>query len=104
MEKLEFFIALFSALSAILALGVKLWQTFSSLINEKRYSQLFDIATKAIIEVEAIRSLSGEEKKERVMNSLQSAANALGVKNFDAERISDLIESIIEVTKKVNVK
>ena len=104
MEKLEFLIALFSALSAIIALGVKLWQTVSSLINEKKYSELFDIVAKAIIEAETIYSLSGEEKKEKVMDITQRSAEALGIKEFDSERISYLIESIIEITKKVNVK
>lgn len=104
MEKLEFLIALFSSLSAIIALGVKLWKTFSLLINEKKYSQLFDIVTKAVIEAEAIYLLSGEEKKDRVMETVQKAAETLGVKEYDSERISYLIESIIEVTKKVNVK
>lgn len=104
MEKLEFLIAILSALSAIVALVLKLWQVFSSLINEKKYSELFDIVAKAVIEAEQIYSLSGEEKKERVMDAVAKAAEELDVKEFDAERISYLIDSIIEITKKVNVK
>ena len=104
MERLEFVIALLSSLSAIIALAVKLWQTFSSLINEKKYAQLFDLVSEAIIEAEAISSLSGEEKKARVMETAEKAADALGIEHFDAERISYLIETIIDITKKVNVK
>lgn len=103
MEKLEFVIALLSSLAAIIALAAKLWQTLTSLINEKKYAQLFDLVSDAIIEAEAIYSLSGEEKKARVMETAQKAADALGIEGFDAERISALIETIIEVTKKVNV-
>ena len=104
MERLEFIIALFSALSATIALIVKLFMVASELIKEKKYSELFDIVSKAIVEAEAIYSLSGEEKKERVMETAKNAAETLGIKDFDAERISYLIETIIEITKKVNVK
>lgn len=103
MEKLELLVALFSVLSAIIALAIKLWKTFSSLINEKKYSQLFDIVSQAIVEAEAIYSLSGEEKKDRVMETVRKAADAIGIDKLDTERISYLIETIIEITKKVNV-
>ena len=102
MEKLEFLVALLSALSAIIALAIKLWQTFSSLINERKYSQLFDIVARAMVEAEGLHSLSGEEKKDRVMEAVQNAADSLRIEGFDAERISDVIETIIEITKKVN--
>lgn len=103
MEKLEFIIALLSSLSAILALAMKLWRTVSDLLNEKRYSKLFELISDAIIEAEELSELSGEEKKSRVMELAEKAASDLGIENFDAERISSVIESIINVTKKVNV-
>ena len=37
------------------------------------------------------------------MEMVQNAADELKIENFDSERISELIESIINVTKKVNV-
>ena len=104
MEKLEFIIACLSALSAILALIVKLKSTIASLINEKKYSELFEIISDSIIEAEAIHLLSGEEKKARVMESAQRAADALGIEAFDSERISSLIDVIVDVSKRVNVK
>lgn len=103
MERLEFAVALLSSLSAILALLVKLYRTLASLINERKYSELFEMITDSIIEAEAISSLSGEEKKARVMESAEKAADALGIEGFDAERISAVIETVVEVTKKVNV-
>lgn len=103
MERLEFAVALLSSLSAILALLVKLYRTLASLINERKYSELFEMITDSIIEAEAISSLSGEEKKARVMESAERAADALGIEGFDAERISAVIETVVEVTKKVNV-
>lgn len=103
MEKLDFIITLLSSLSAILALAVKLWQTISNLVNEKKYSKLFDFVADAIVCVEEISELSGEEKKAKVMEMVQNAADELKIENFDSERISELIESIINVTKKVNV-
>ena len=104
MKELEFIIALLSSLSAIIALAVKLWQTLSSLINEKKYAQLFELVSDAIVEAEEISSLSGDEKKSRVMDAVEKAAESLGIEGFDSERISSLIETIIDVTKKVNVK
>ena len=103
MEKLEFIIALLSSLSAVLALAVKLWHTFATLINEKKYSNLFDYVAEAVIRVEELTELSGEEKKERAMEIIQSAADQLEIEAFDAERISSVIETIIDITKKVNV-
>ena len=103
MEKLEFIIALLSSLSAILALAMKLWRTVSDLLNEKRYSQLLELISEAIIEAEELSELSGEKKKSRVMELAEKAASDLGIENFDADRISSVIESIINLTKKVNV-
>ena len=104
MEKLELIIAFLSSLSAIIALIMKLKSTIASLINEKKYSELFEIISDSIIEAETIRSLSGEEKKTRVMDTAQKAADALGIEEFDAERISSLIDLIVDVSKRVNVK
>ena len=104
MENLEFLVALLSSLSALVALIIKLYRTLSSLINERKYAELFDIVSNSIIEAEALCCLSGEEKKARVMEVAQSAADSLGIEGFDAERISSVIETIIEVSKKVNVK
>ena len=103
MEKLEFIIALLSSLSAILALLLKLKHTLSSLIDEKKYSELFELISDAMIEAEEISSLSGEEKKARVLENAKRAADALGIEKFDSERISCVIETIVEVSKKVNV-
>ena len=103
MEKLELIIAFLSSLSAILALIMKLKRTLASLINEKKYSELFELLSDAIIEAESILSLTGEEKKNRVMDTAQKAADALGIEEFDSERISSLIDTIVEVSKRVNV-
>lgn len=104
MTTMEFIITLLSALSAILALAVKLWQTLSELINEKRYAKLFEAVSESIISVEELSTLSGEEKKSKAMELIQAAADELGVKNFDSSRISVLIDEIIEITKRVNTE
>ena len=104
MEKLEFIIALLSALSAVLALAVKLWKTFATLINEKKYSRLFDYIAEAVIYAEELSGLSGDEKKDRAMELIQNAADQLNIQNFDSERISIVIDTIIDVSKKVNAK
>ena len=103
MEKLELTVALLSSLSAILALIIKLYRTLASLINERKYAELFEMISSSIVEAETISSLSGEEKKARVMENAERAAEALGIEGFDAERISAVVETIVEVTKKVNV-
>ena len=104
MESLEFIIALLSSLSAILALAVKLWQTFVALVNEKKYEKLFDYIADAVIYAEELSGLSGDEKKDRAMELIQSAADQLNIQSFDSERISLVIDTIVDVSKKVNAK
>lgn len=102
MESIEFVITVLSSLCALIAMAVKLCRIIAALADEKKYSELFEIISAAMIEAEEIAALSGEEKKARVIEAAEAAADELGIHSFDAERISDLIEAVIKITKKVN--
>ena len=102
MNNIEIAITFLSSLAAVIALGLKLYQVIRQLVEEKKYSKLFETVAEAMIHVEGLSELSGEEKKARVMELTKESASRLGVESFDPDRISDLIESIIRITKKVN--
>lgn len=103
MTNAELIAATLSALAAIIILIGRLWQTVKALIVEKKYSKLFAIVAEAMIYVETLSSLSGEEKKTKVMEMSEEAAKKLGLAELDRERISKLIETVIRLTKKINV-
>lgn len=54
-----------------------------------------------IVEAEAFVNYTGEEKKAYVMTKANNFAIANGLE-FDADKISTLIDNIVELTKKVN--
>ena len=103
MTNTEIIAAILSALAAVVILIGRLWQTVKALIIEKKYSKLFAVIAEAMIYAESLLGLSGEEKKARVMEMAEEAAKKLGLAELDRERISDLIETIIRLTKKINV-
>ncbi len=103
MTNTEIIAAILSALAAVVILIGRLWQTVKALIIEKKYSKLFAVIAEAMIYAEGLLGLSGEEKKARVMEMAEEAAKKLGLAELDRERISDLIETIIRLTKKINV-
>ena len=103
MTNTEIIAAILSALAAVVILIGRLWQTVKALIIEKKYSKLFAVIAEAMIYAEGLLGLSGEEKKARVMEMAEEAAKKLGLAELDRDRISDLIETIIRLTKKINV-
>lgn len=52
---------------------------------------------------EELKEVSGAEKKQYVLKAIEAEAKSKGL-NFNAEEVSNLIEEIIEITKKVNAK
>ena len=103
MTNTELIAATLSAVAAIVILIGRLWHTLKALINEKKYSKIFGIVAEAMIYVEELSELSGAEKKARVMETVEEAAVRLGIAQLDRERISELIETVVRLTKKINV-
>ncbi len=104
MTNTDLIVAILSTLAAVVLLVGRLWQTLRTLIREKRYSKLFTIVAEAMVYVESLSDLSGGAKKAKVMEMTEEAAKQLGIAELDRERISELIETVIRLTKQINVK
>ena len=103
MSKIELVIAIMSSLVALVMIISKLIKHLTLLIDEKKYSTIFKIVGEAMMYVEGLSCLSGDEKKEKVMEMVDMTAKQLDVAILDRESISALIEEIIRLTKHINV-
>ena len=103
MSKIDLVIAIMSSLVAVIMIISKLTKKFTTLIDEKKYSAVFKIIGEAMIYVEELSGLSGDEKKDKVMEMVDMTVKQLDVTILDRESISALIEEIIRLTKNINV-
>ena len=102
MTKAEIIAAILSALAAFIILAGKLFNVTKKLISEKKYSKLFGIVVEAMEYVEVIAGMSGEDKKAKAMELSEEAARLVGISDVDRQLISDMIETIIDLSKKIN--
>lgn len=90
-----------TALAAIIPLVIQLVKTTNILVKEKRWSKLMQLATDLIAVAEE-KLATGEDRKAWVMAMIKASAEDLNI-SYDEKVISDLIDSLVAMSKKVNV-
>lgn len=101
MEWLDLIIEILKAVVIIIPLVVALVNAVRKAIKEKNWSLLVSMVT-GYIEVAEEKFTNGAERKEWVMAMVEEAAHSINYE-FDSAVVSDLIDNLCSMAKKVNV-
>ena len=101
MEWYEVIISILTGLVTAIPLVIKLVQYVEKSIKEKNWGNLVNLVMQLMSEAED-KFDSGKERKEWVLSMVQSSANIVNY-DINLDDISNLIDSICAMTKKVNV-
>ena len=102
METLNLILRIVAAVVPMIPLVIALVTFVKKAIQEKNWKQMVNLALKLIIEAETLYA-TGAERKAYVMKLVKAAADEINY-TVDEAALSDLIDSIISVTKSVNVE
>ena len=102
MEWLELIIAILSGIAACIPLVIKLIDYVKALAKEKNWGKLIIIVSNFMAEAETLYP-DGASKKEYVMNSVLAIAKTIDYP-IDREMLSELIDSLATLSKKVNIE
>lgn len=100
MDLIKLLIELAVELAVVIPLVIELVKYVKASIKEKNWGKLLDLIMKNITTAEQMFD-SGEDKKEWVIKMIEESADLINYP-FDEQMLSDLIDNIIEITKKVN--
>ena len=100
MEYLDVILSIVAGLAAAIPLVIKLVQYVQAAVKEKNWNKLLDLVMNLMEEAE-IKFADGATRKEWVMAMVQASAESINY-NVDMEAISELIDSLCDLTKKVN--
>lgn len=100
MEYLDIILSIVAGLAAAIPLVIKLVQYVQAAVKEKNWNRLLDLVMNLIEEAE-IKFDDGATRKEWVMAMVQASADSINY-DVDMEAISELIDSLCDLTKKVN--
>ena len=95
-------ISVLSGLAVCIPLVIKLAQFIRNNAKEKNWSSLMQLVLKFMTEAEVLYA-TGAERKTYVMSAIKAIESTLNY-DVDEEVISTMIDSIVDVTKKINVK
>lgn len=90
------------SLCTIIPLLIELVKYIRKSIKEKNWQSMLQIAMNLMAEAETKFS-SGAEKKEWVLSMVKASAKSINY-DIDEESLSQLIDTIIGLTKKVNIE
>ena len=100
MEYLDIILSIVAGLAAAIPLVIKLVQYVQKAIKEKNWGQLLDLVMSLMEEAEE-KFADGATRKEWVMAMVQASAESINY-DIDLAAISELIDSLCDLTKKVN--
>lgn len=102
MDYVNLIVQVLANLVVVIPLVIELVKYVQKAIKEKNWAKLIEMTTALIVEAEE-KFKTGAEKKEYVISMVKASADII---NYDIseEQLSALIDSTIELTKKVNVK
>jgi hypothetical protein len=95
-------ITLIGLVSALIPVIIKLVSVFKKLAKEKNWQKIVSAVYSAIVEAEKL-SITGAEKKEFVLKTIKTFCTNLEI-DFPEDEVSALIDSLITITKEINVK
>lgn len=97
----EIIVALLTGIAACIPLVIKLVQVIKDSVKAKNWTPLMQLVLRLMTEAENNYS-TGAEKKEYVLDSIEAIKGTLNY-DVDMEAVSAMIDSIAEITKKINV-
>lgn len=100
MEWYEIIISILSGLAAAIPLVIKLVEWVRKAIQEKNWSNLLTLVMN-LMETAEKNFDNGADKKAWVMSEVKASAKTINY-DIDMEQVSALIDSICDLTKKVN--
>lgn len=98
---LNLIVALVSGIATCIPLVVQLVKYIKTAIAEKNFNNIMKIVLDLMPEAEE-KFETGEERKEYIMSNVKSLSKTLSYE-VDFDKISEMIDMIIGVTKKVNI-
>ena len=101
MDILNLILAIIAGLSTCIPLMIQLVKYIKAAIKEKNFGNIMKIVLDLMPEAEE-KFTTGAERKEYVMNNIQSLSNTLDYE-VDMDKVSEMIDIIIKATKKINV-
>ena len=95
-------VSILSGIAVCVPLVVKLVQFIQASVKEKNWSSFMQLVLKLMTEAEQLYS-TGAERKAYVMTTIKVMENTI---NYDVDEavLSEMIDSIIDATKKINVE
>ena len=100
MEYLDVILSIVAGLAAAIPLVVKLVQYVTAAVKEKNWNKLLDLVMSLMEEAEE-KFADGATRKEWVMAMVATSAESINY-DVDIAAISELIDSLCDLTKKVN--
>ena len=100
MEYLDIILSIVAGLAAAIPLVIKLVQYVTAAVKEKNWNKLLALVMSLMEEAE-IKFADGATRKEWVMAMVQASAESINY-DIDLAAISELIDSLCDLTKKVN--
>ena len=100
MEYLDVILSIVAGLAAAIPLVVKLVQYVTAAVKEKNWNRLLELVMNLMAEAEE-KFADGAPRKEWVMAMVHASAESINY-NVDMEAISELIDSLCDLTKAVN--
>lgn len=98
----QIIVSVLSGLAACIPLVVQLVKYVKKAVQEKNWNQLLNLVTDLMEEAEK-KFETGAERKEWVMMAIKSTASTINY-DIDYDAVSDLIDSLCDMSKVVNGK
>lgn len=95
-------VSILSGLAVCIPLIIKLVQYIQKAVKEKNWTNLMQLVLKLMIEAEK-NYATGAERKEYVITTIKAMESTLNY-DVDEEVLNDMIDAVIEATKKINVE
>ena len=99
---IEIIVAILTGIATCIPLAIKLVQVIKDAVKAKNWTPLMQLVLRLMTEAEANYS-TGAEKKKYVLDSIEAIKGTLNY-DVDMEAISAMVDSIIDVSKCINVK
>lgn len=98
----QIIVPIFTGLVACVPLVIKLVEWIKKATKEKNWTALMQLVLKLMTEAEK-NYATGAERKKYVMDSINAIKETLNY-DVDMQVVSDMIDSIVDATKKINTK
>ncbi|MFU8785844.1 MAG: hypothetical protein ACNA7U_01245 [Candidatus Izemoplasmataceae bacterium] len=92
--------AIIFGLATIIAAAIEFVPMILGLIKDKDFRELMAIVNDVVYAIEDVKGLSSREKKIRAMTTIREICDERDIE-FDSQKVSNMIESVIYIYNKV---